>query len=150
MVHRGGFTEGYVMEKSNAALMSWEKPNHWGNFWIGKIMSWRGALAQVRLTKALNDGDGLQSRGRQETEFTYSGNDVPAGAEATVRIAAAQARVGDEIFRLTDAAQMKEIREIMGRENVQIPLDMHLYAMPNSAAVLTVSDGRRALRFIRR
>lgn len=138
--NRGGFTEGYVMEKSNAALMSWEKPNHWG-ISVGKIMSMRGALAQVRLTKALNDGDGLQSRGRQEIEFTYSGNDVPAGAEATVRIAAGQARVGDEIFRLTDAAQMREIREIMGRENVQIPLDMHLYAMPNSTAVLTVSDG---------
>ena len=84
--NRGGFTEGYVMEKSNAALMSWEKPNHWG-ISVGKIMSMRGALAQIRLTKALNDGDGLQSRGRQETEFTYSGNDVPAGAEATVRIA---------------------------------------------------------------
>ena len=109
MFNRGGFTEGYVMEKSNAALMSWEKPNHWG-ISVGKIMSMRGALAQVRLTKALNDGDGLQSRGRQETEFTYSGNDVPAGAEATVRIAAGQARVGDEIFRLTDAAQMREIR----------------------------------------
>ena len=106
--NRGGFTEGYVMEKSNAALMSWEKPNHWG-ISIGKIMSMRGALAQVRLTKALNDGDGLQSRGRQETEFTYSGNDVPAGAEATVRIAAGQARVGDEIFRLTDAAQMQQV-----------------------------------------
>ena len=138
--NRGGFTEGYVMEKSNAALMSWERPNHWG-ISVGKIMSMRGPLAQIHLTKKLNDGDGLQARGRQETEFTYSGNDVPAGKDATVRIASGQARVGDEVFRLTDAAQMKEIREIMNRENVHIPLDMHLYAVPNQPAVLTVSDG---------
>ena len=137
--NRGGFTEGYVMEKSNAALMSWERPNHWG-ISVGKIMSMRGPLAQVRLTKALNDGDGLQTRGRQETDFTYSGKNMPSGSEATVRIAAGQARVGDEVFRLTDATQMKAIREVMNRENVHIPLDMNLYAMPEKAAELTVTD----------
>lgn len=137
--NRGGFTEGYVMGKSNAALMSWERPNHWG-ISVGRIMSMRGPLAQVRLTKPLNDGDGLQARGKQETEFTYSGNDTPAGHEATIRIASGQAHVGDEVFRLTDAAQMKEIREVMSRENVHIPLEMHLYAQPDQVAVLTVSD----------
>lgn len=140
--NRGGFTEGYVMGKSNAALMSWERPNHWG-IPVGKIMAMRGPLAQVHLTRSLNDGDGLQSRGREETEFTYSGNDMAAGSEATVRIASKQARVGDEVFRLTDAAQMKEIREIMAHEQVHIPLDMHLYAVPGKPPVLTVSDDDR-------
>ncbi len=140
--NRGGFTEGYVMGKSNAALMSWERPNHWG-IPVGKIMAMRGPLAQVHLTRSLNDGDGLQSRGREETEFTYSGNDMAAGSEATVRIASKQARVGDEVFRLTDAAQMKEIREIMAHEQVHIPLDMYLYAMPGKPPVLTVSDDDR-------
>lgn len=82
--NRGGFTEGYVMNKSNAALMSWERPNHWG-ISVGKIISTKGPLARVYLTKALNDGDGLQTRGKQETDFTYSGNAMPAGSEATVR-----------------------------------------------------------------
>ena len=140
--NRGGFTEGYVMGKSNAALMSWERPNHWG-IPVGKIMAMRGPLAQVHLTRSLNDGDGLQSRGREETEFTYFGNDMAAGSEATVRIASKQARVGDEVFRLTDAAQMKEIREIMAHEQVHIPLDMHLYAVPGKPPVLTVSDDDR-------
>ena len=137
--NRGGFTEGYVMGKSNAALMSWERPNHWG-ISVGKIMAMRGPLAQVHLTKSLNNGDGLQTRGQEETEFTYSGNDMAAGSEATVRIASRQAHVGDEVFRLTDAAQMKEIRAIMEHEQVHIPLDMHLYAMPGKPPVLTLSD----------
>ena len=137
--NRGGFTEGYVMSKSNAALMSWERPSHWG-ISVGRITATRGPLAQIHLTKTLNNGDGLQSRGQEETEFTYSGNDVSAGNEATVRIASRQAHVGDEVFRLTDAAQMKAIREIMEHEQVHIPLDMHLYAMPGKPPVLTISD----------
>ena len=78
-------------------------------------MSMRGPLAQVLLTKNLNNGDGLQARGGKEADFTYSGKDTPAGMEATVRIADSQVKVGDEVYRLTDAKQMKEIREIMGK-----------------------------------
>lgn len=137
--NRGGFTEGYVMNKSNAALMSWERPNHWG-ISVGKIISTKGPLARVCLTKALNDGDGLQTRGKQETDFTYSGNAMPAGSEATVRIATGQARTGDEVFRLTDAAQMKAVREAMNQENVHIPLDMYLHAMPGEKPALKVAD----------
>lgn len=137
--NRGGFTEGYAMQKSNAALMSWQRPNHWG-VQVGKIMSMRGPLAQVLLTKELNNGDGLQTRGAKEADFTYSGKDTPAGMEATVRIADRQVKVGDEVYRLTDAKQMKEIREVMGKENAQIPLDMHLYAMPGELPMLTICD----------
>ena len=83
--NRGGFTEGYAMGKSNAALMSWERPNHWG-IPVGRIMSLRGPLAKVRLTEDLHDGDGLQVRGRGEIDLTYSGSETPRGAEATVRM----------------------------------------------------------------
>ena len=137
--NRGGFTEGYALEKSNAALMSWQRPNHWG-IQVGKILSMRGPLAQVLLTKNLNDGDGLQARGGKETDFTYSGKDTPAGTQATVRIADRQVKVGDEVYRLTDARQMKAIREIMSKETVQIPLDMRLYAMPDELPMLSVRD----------
>ena len=61
--NRGGFTEGYVMDRSNAALMSWERPNHWGVY-MGKVTSVRGPLARVSLERTLGDGDGLQIRGR--------------------------------------------------------------------------------------
>ena len=54
--NRGGFTEGYVMNRSNAALMSWERPNHWG-IRIGTITAARGPLAKVLLDERLNDGD---------------------------------------------------------------------------------------------
>lgn len=137
--NRGGFTEGYVMDKSNAALMSWERPNHWG-IRMGKITAMRGPLAKVLLDEDLHDGDGLQVRGRNETEVTYSGNETRRGMEATVRIANGQARPGDAVYRLTDAMQMKEIREYVSKEHAQIPLEGELAAVPGKPAVLTLRD----------
>lgn len=137
--NRGGFTEGYAMGRSNAALMSWERPNHWG-IPVGRITALRGPLAKVRLSEDLHDGDGLQVRGKSECDLTYSGNDTARGAEATVRMVAGGASVGDAVYRLTDAMQMKDIREAMSREGVRIPLTAKLRAVPGELPVLCLSD----------
>ena len=141
--NRGGFTEGYAMGESHAALMSWERPSHWG-VRVGRVTGRRGQLAQVALERALSDGDGLQARGKEEIEFTYSGKDVPAGGVATVRVtpdaAKGGAQPGDEVYRLTDAAQMREIRERMAREAVKIPLSATLTARPGEPAALMLVD----------
>ena len=137
--NRGGFTEGYAMGKSHAALMSWERPNHEG-IRVGKVTAMRGPLASVLLERDLHDGDGLQIRGRKETDLTYSGHDTRAGKEATVRIASAEARPGDRVYRLTDAAQMREIREYIAQEHVHIPLKAVLRAIPGERPALTLCD----------
>ncbi|MBQ2990981.1 MAG: U32 family peptidase [Clostridia bacterium] len=137
--NRGGFTKGYVMDCSNAALMSWERPNHWG-VRIGKITSLRGPLARVLLEKDLNDGDGLQVRAKEETDLTYSGNGAMRGEEAIIRIANGRYKPGDAVYRLTDAVQMAQIREIMGREQVRIPLRATLFAMPGEHPQLKLED----------
>lgn len=137
--NRGGFTEGYAMGRSNAALMSWERPNHWG-IPVGRITALRGPLARARLSEDLHDGDGLQVRGKNECDLTYSGSDTARGGEATVRVAAGGASVGDAVYRLTDAVQMKDIREAMSREGVRIPLTAELRAVPGELPVLRLSD----------
>ncbi len=137
--NRGGFTEGYVMGRSNAALMSWERPNHWG-IRVGKITAMRGSLAKVLMEESLNDGDGLQVRGKEEIDLTYSGSDICCGTEATVRIPSGRFGPGDVLYRLTDAKQMAEIRGIMAQENARIPLTATLTAMPGSKPVLELRD----------
>lgn len=137
--NRGGFTEGYVMNRSNAALMSWERPNHWG-IRVGRITSMRSPLAKVLLETNLNDGDGLQVRGKEEADLTYSGNDMKRGTEATVRIASGRFKPGDEVYRLTDAVQMAQIREIMSKEQISIPLQAVLTAIPGELPVLELRD----------
>ncbi len=136
--NRGGFTQGYVMEKSNAALMSWERPSHWG-IRVGTIVSSGRQLSGVQLERDLHDGDGLQVRGKNEAEFTYSGKDTVKGATATVRITE-KVNIGDAVYRLTDAHQMKEIRELMAKERINIPVYGHLRAMPGEIPVLTLCD----------
>lgn len=136
--NRGGFTEGYAMGRSNAALMSWQRPNHWGVY-MGRVSSSRGLLVKTALEKTLNDGDGLQIRGRQEIDLTYSGPQTPGGVEATLRVAGS-VRPGDAVYRLTDAMQMQEIRTVMAQERVKIPLMAELTAMPGSPAALTLED----------
>lgn len=142
--NRGGFTEGYVMERSNAALMSWERPNHWG-IRVGKVTSVRGPLSRVLLEESVHDGDGLQVRAKEETDFTYSGNDAARGDEVTMRIAGGKFCPGDPVYRLTDALQMAEIREAMAQESVRIPLRAKLIAMPGKLPNLDLADpeGRR-------
>ena len=138
--NRGGFTEGYALERSNALLMSWERPNHWG-IRVGKITAARGPLARVLLEDSLHDGDGLQVRGQRETEMTYSGRDAQPGEEATVRIASGSYKPGDTVYRLTDALQMAGIREQMAQEAVRIPLKATLTAMPGQLPELELRDG---------
>ena len=140
--NRGGFTEGYLTGRTNEALMSWKRPNHWG-VPVGKVTRMRGELAGVRLTEALNDGDGLAIRGERERETVYAGPFQPAGSEATVRVAGGEAmpRAGDEVFRLTDALQMAKARESYAKETVRIPFDARLTARIGERPTLTVTDG---------
>ena len=139
--NRGGFTEGYALGKSNAALMSWERPSHWGMY-MGRVTGVRGPLAKVALERPLSDGDGLQIRGRQEEqETTYAGASTPSGATATVRVPSGGVRVGDAVYRLTDAMQMRDIREAMSRESRPVPLTGELTAVPGERPVLTLRDG---------
>ena len=137
--NRGGFTDGYVMDKSDAALMSWERPNHWG-IYMGKVSSVHGQLAKVSLEESLHDGDGLQIRGKNETDLTYSGNEAFSGSIATVRTSANMVKAGDSVYRLTDALQMKEIREYVAKERVQIPLHAVLTVNPGDLPELKLFD----------
>lgn len=141
--HRGGFTEGYVMGKSHAALMSWERPGHQG-VRVGTVRAVRGNLARARMERALHDGDGLQVRGAQEAEFVYAGPDVPEGGEAVLRVSPegrqAGVRPGDGVWRLTDEAQMRRIRARVAQGAARIPLAAELTAVPGERPALTLRD----------
>ena len=144
--NRGGFTEGYAMGQSNAALLSWEKPNHWG-VPLGTVEKVSGALARVRVERELTDGDGLQFQGRQETDVTYAGHDTPAGQTALVRVGDPSAvRAGDAVVRLTSEKQMRAARESMTGEHVRIPVHMHLTAVVGAHPVLEITDGVHTAR----
>ena len=97
-------------------------------------------LAEAQLTKALHDGDGLQLRGSGEQDIVYSGNGVPAGQRATLRLHH-PARTGDSVVRIDDAAQLQAARESFA-SLPRVPFDAELTAYPGQTVRLRVWDDR--------
>lgn len=139
--NRGGFTEGYAMGQNNAALMSWDKPNHFG-VPLGVVSQIKGQFARVKLDKPIVDGDGLQFKGKSEIDVQYSGNDLDAGDTALVRLTQTEnVRAGDRVCRITSEAQMRTARESYASCKDRIPVNMSLKAEVSQLPELAVSDG---------
>ena len=136
---RGGFMRGYAMGCEDAGVICEDRVNH-GGVTIGRVEAVSGNMARVRLTLALNDGDGLQIRtGSGDQELIYAGHDQPEGGIAVVRLRPdMRVKAGDEVVRLTDAAQLEAMRAL---EIPAIPADMHLTALAGQPLLLTATDG---------
>ena len=136
--HRGGFMAGYAGGSQDGGVIDPGRPGH-GGIMIGRVTNIRPGFAQVKLTKDLNNGDGLQFRGRAEEEVTYSGPKHEAGETALVRLREGMApQVGDEVARLADAEQLMQA---MLAKAPSILVSAFLQAKPGEPAVLSVTDG---------
>ena len=107
---------------------------------IGRVAGADGKLARVKLEKDLGNGDGLAVRGeREETGLVYAGPDTRAGETALLRLRpGVKVKAGDEVFRLTDAEQVRAAEALKGRT---VPADLYLRAMPGEPLTLTATDG---------
>lgn len=140
-----GFYPGYAFDARDAAVINPLRVMHAG-IPMGKITRTlrKGPqlLAEVKLLRALNNGDGLQIRGKREQDLIYSGNAVPAGQTATLRLHH-PASIGDEIVRIDSEAQLAAARETY-KENAlpRLPFDAELTVHVGAPAILTVRDDR--------
>lgn len=140
-----GFYPGYAFDARDAAVINPLRVMHAG-IPMGKITRTlrKGPqlLAEVKLLRALNNGDGLQIRGKREQDLIYSGNAVPAGQTATLRLHH-PANIGDEIVRIDNEAQLAAARETY-KENAlpRLPFDAALTVQVGAPAILTVRDDR--------
>ena len=137
--NRGGFMKGYALGCEDAGVIFPGAVNHRG-IRIGAVISADGKLARVKLERTLRDGDGLTLRGdKRETGLVYAGPEVTGGGTAILRLRPdARVKAGDEMFRLTDAAQVAAAMALKGRT---VPADLFLRAVPGEALCLTATDG---------
>lgn len=136
--NRGGFTPGYALGMEDAGIIEPRRVNH-GGVPLGRVTQVKGGFAHVALARPLGDGDGLQFRGRRDTDALYAGPPVPAGGTARIRLRPdSPVRPGDEAVRLTSQAQMAEAA---GYALPPIPVDMTLAAYPGKPLTLTLTDG---------
>ena len=133
---RGGFTAGHLFGAQDAALCAPARVTHGGAV-IGRVESVRGTLADVRLTRPLHDGDGLRLQGARETELRYSGPERTDAATLRLR-PGEQTRAGDEVIRLTDAAQLARANAL---REPGIPVTLRAEVLAGEPMRLTASDG---------
>ncbi|MBQ8092315.1 MAG: U32 family peptidase, partial [Clostridia bacterium] len=140
--NRGGFTEGYVFSRNHAALMSWEKPNHWG-IPVGHVTHINGRSIEARADMALASGDVLQVRsGSMEQDCSYNGQPVRPGM--TFRITFEKAVYGlkpdDTVWRLVSVRQNEKAHVFTPEERKRIKLSAVLEAIPGKPARLSFMD----------
>ena len=140
------FFPGYAFDAHDARVINPQRVSSAGAE-IGVVtrVFKKGAqpLCEARLTRALNDGDGLQIRGTREQDIIYSGAPVPAGQTATLRLHG-MAAAGDQVVRIDDEAQLAQARATYA-ESAALPtvyFDAALTAQPGAPAMLVVRDDR--------
>lgn len=140
---RGGLMDGYALGAQDAGVIDPERVNH-GGVPVGTIEAVAGGMARVRLTRSLNDGDGLQIRTeRGDHEMIYAGHDTPDGGIAVLRLRPdVKVQRGDPVFRLTSAAQLEAARAMT---IPAIPCDLTLVALPGDPLTLSAADGTSAV-----
>ena len=141
---RGGFTRGYPGGMQDAGIVHPDRVTPAGIVIgeAGKSYRRGGALlCDAKLNRSLHDGDGLEIG---DQELRYSGNDVPAGQIAVLRIREA-VRPGEEVRRTEDERQLSAARAAYEgdalNEALPVPFTAVLTAFPGKNARLTVSDG---------
>lgn len=136
--NRGGFTCGHAFGAEDTDLCASQRVSHEG-IAVGTITNCKGQLANLRLTEDLHDGDSLQLRGWQDADMRYSGHDMPAGSEATLRLRPGlTAKPGTSVARLSDAKQLEEAR---AHKPAPISVTMQAAFRLNAPMQLTISDG---------
>ena len=143
---RGGLMDGYALGCQDAGVIYPDRVNH-GGLPIGVIEAVAGGMARVRLTRELNDGDGLQIRNeRGDHEMIYAGHDTPAGEIAMLRLRPdMKVRAGDAVHRLVSSAQLEAARQM---RIPPIPCALTLVALVGEPLTLTATDGTSTVTVI--
>lgn len=136
--NRGGFTRGHAFGAEDADLCAAQRVSHEG-IPAGTITRCKGQLATLQLTEDLHDGDSLQLRGWQDGDMRYSGHDMLAGSEATLRLRPGlMVKPGTAVARLSDAKQLDEAR---AHRPKPISVTMQAAFWLGKPMELTISDG---------
>lgn len=146
LFNRGGFSEGYVFEKTGSGMMSVDRPNHEGVY-VGNAIVRKG-YAELKLEQPLFKGDVLEIRSGLSKEWYSYTTPVEQCKGAVLRFRALKKvnayteGVSVKVFRLRNESLLNELKEnyVSGRDYV--PVNGAIYLNPGTDLVLNVETAQ--------
>ena len=134
--NRGGFTEGYVMGQSHAAIMNRRYPGHQG-IEVGEVISVSAEQAKIQTSVSVHKGDILFVEGKIEA-FTYTGPSVKKGQ--LLSLLNKDLHKGMKISRLTSIEQLEWSKTLRPVLYPKVPVYAVLTARLDEYPSLTFKD----------
>ncbi len=132
--NRDGFMKGYLLGDEDRDVVSLGEVRHTG-LSLGEVTLVRRGMAVLNLERDLADQDQLRFPGG---EMIYAGNGGKRGDRVTVRLRPGlEVQAGEKVYRLVSQKQL----DACGGGLPEIPVDMHLRALPGEAMILTAKSG---------
>lgn len=140
LFNRGGFSSGYYKTHSGADMMCPEHPRNWGVY-AGEVTSYRNGLAEIRFSKDMNTGDGIEIwTGSDEGEGCYLNKACKKNEKLTVRIAG-NIRKGQKVYQTSDRLLMDRLGRTVEKIDRKTPIRGFISIKANEETVLSLWHG---------
>ena len=143
-----GFTKGFLNNEKSENIIHSYRPNHMG-IEIGKVIDVKGKLVKIKLSKTLNQNDGIRIIGKSDTgciiNKLYKNKKLinQANPNDIVEINLKdKVNIGDKVLLTTDYNQIKELDNIIENEKKKIEITGSFKAKKNEFITLTVKDDK--------
>lgn len=122
LYNRGGFSEGYFVNRNGRNMISLSRPNHSGVH-VGKVRSVNHGKAQIQLTQNINPQDILEIREEEKLyEFTVKNAEL-AGNIYSVNIGKGSlVKPGHSVYRTKNNSLLDDLGERYLKEVVKVPI----------------------------
>lgn len=116
LFNRGDFSSAYVANSEDYGIINPFRSNH-GGIHIGEVLKTGKKLIEIKITKDVADGDGLQIRTgvnqEKDIDIIYSGKNAEKGSTITAYIRpGTKVKAGMQVFRLTSESQMQNLKSL--------------------------------------
>ena len=122
LYNRGGFSQGYFVNRNGRNMISLSRPNHSGVH-VGKVKSVNGSKVQIQLIQSINPQDILEIREEEKLfEFTVK-NGEKAGNIYSVNVGKGLlVKPGYLVYRTKNNSLLDDLGERYLKEEVKVPI----------------------------
>ncbi len=136
LYNRGGFSQGYYRQHNGPAMMSMNRPNHYGTE-AARVKAVRKGMIQAAALEPLHQKDMLELP--DGTEITL-GKDIGTGAVFDLNCRSSKTVPGDIILRTKNEFLLSQLQEKYLKEKLQVKIKGDLRIFRDGTAILKLNS----------